>query len=191
MPSKDRITKISDDLLRAFEEDTPSAAITEEGAITRVAFRSRGWLIALSLSAVFLLNLLYQVTAGVFILRYQPFGAAVARLWPEALVGGFLLVLAAVMFATKNELQISQTEVIVERGIFSFPRATKIPIAVIRSVRTGSFYADVIGLVGQDRYVELQTGQRTYRLAWGLSAEQCEAVAEAIRKRTKRLPNST
>jgi uncharacterized membrane protein YdbT with pleckstrin-like domain len=153
-----------------------------------VDFRSRGWLLFLYFGAIFLVSFLSGLTPAVF--KHEPFTAAVTRLWPEALFTVLLLAVAALIYSTKQGLQISETEVIVERGFFPFRRATKILIGAIRTVRTGSFYADVIALVGQGRYVELETYQRTYRVAWGLSTEQCEAVAEAIRKRTKRLPNS-
>jgi uncharacterized membrane protein YdbT with pleckstrin-like domain len=187
MSFKDRVAKLNDDLLKSLERDTRPATITEQGSITRVSFRSRGWLLFLYLGVIFLLGLLPELANAVL---KQEALAAVTGLWAEGLFTGLLLAMAAIIYFTKQGLKISETEVVVESGFFPFRRATKIPVAAIRSVKTGSFYADAFSLVGRDRYVSLETDQRTYRVAWGLSAEQCEAVAEAVRKRTKRLPSS-
>jgi uncharacterized membrane protein YdbT with pleckstrin-like domain len=188
MAFKDRVAKINDDLLNTLEQDTRPAAITEEGSITRVEFRSRAWLLFIYFGAIFFVSFLCGVANAVS--KHEPFTGGMTRNWPEALLASVLLAVAAFIYFTKQGMKISDSEVLIERGYIPFRRAMKIPVATIRSVKTGSFYADVISLVGKDRYVELETPRRTYRVAWGLSAEQCEAVAEAIRKRTKRLPNS-
>jgi hypothetical protein len=188
MAFKDRVVKINEAFLQLLEKDTRPAEITEEPMVTRVDFRSRGWLLSLYLGMIFLVSFLFGLANAVF--THDPFTVAMARLWPEALFTCLLLAVTVLIYFTKQGLQISQTEVVIERGFFPFRRPTRIPVKAIRSVRIGSFYADAISLAGQDRYVALKTDQRTYRVAWGLSAEQCEAVAETIRKRTNRLPDS-
>ncbi len=188
MKLRDRVVKINDSFLRALETDTRPAVITQDGSITRVDFRSRVWLVFVYAGAIFLVSLLSGLIVALF--KQGSFTNSVTKLWPEAFLALLLLAVSALTYFTKQGLQISETEVIVEGGVLPFLRLTKIPIATIRSVRTGSFYADVVGLAGEDRYVALETDRRTYRVAWGLATEQCEAVAEAVRKRTTRLPNS-
>ena len=188
MLSRDRVVKISEDLLQALENDARPAAITEDESITRVEFRSRAWLLLLYFAAIFLVSFCAGVTTAIS--KHESLTAVATRLWPEALLIGLLLAIATLVYFTKQGLRISDTEVIVDRGFSPFRRPKKIPVAAIRSVRTGFFYADVIGLAGEDRYVGLETDEGTYRVACGLSEEQCAAVAEEIRQRTKRLPAS-
>ncbi len=185
MPFKQRIAKINDDLLHAFETETRAAAVTEEGSVTRVVFRSRGWLLSLYFGLMFLVSFVSVLIAAIS--SHEPLATFLTRAWPAGLMTAVLVGVTALIYFTNQGLQISDAEVIVERGVFPFRRATKIPITGIRAVRTGSFYADAISLAGEDRYVALETDRRTYRVAWGLSAEQCEAVAEAIRTRARRL----
>ena len=184
MTFEQRFLHFNEKILERLERDyVRSASVTEERAVTRVQFRSRGWLPWTLIGGGLLVMGFLKLAAGY--MDGISFLGALERTWslfPLALVA--IAIAASVVFAEQG-LLISPSDITIVRGVFPLRRVTRIPLSRVRSVRTGFFR-----FANWDRYVAVETDQRTIRVAWGLSHAECEEVAGTIRNRLKGLPNS-